>query len=237
MKSPILKPEEYSSLLEEVIQYFDEHCVYRVHPEYQASEYHPKGKIVSVNPGSYGTYNMFSRRLTQNVKMLRKVSKLLLHNICVDMNDENPKRQLAGTESSSIPVILGIAYEAEECGIDLNTFTVKKSRKPGGLFNYVEGIPNKNPVLLIDDNVHSGSSLWVSIAVCLHELKLSISDSVYCILYHRTEKDVLIKYQDLNTMLTVKPLFYRSSLNIKYDPDRYWIPDDVVQNLSNTFSY
>jgi orotate phosphoribosyltransferase len=230
MRSPLISVDEYETTLEEVIKYYNKHCIYRVSPEYSPTPFHKKGGLLSRRPGTNnGKWCMYVRRLTQNPAMLKKVSRLMLSNICVSLNDENPKRQLAGIETGSIPIMMGIGLEALECGIDLNTFTVKKKRKPSGIWNYIEGKPNRNPVILIEDNINSGQSMYTAAAAVIKELFLPVTEQAFCILLHdRESREKEITYRNLNLKLNAHSLICLKDVDLVYSPEKYWLPRDCM---------
>jgi orotate phosphoribosyltransferase len=44
-------------------------------------------------------------------------------------------------------------------GVNLNAFSIRKEQKTYGLMNWIEGVPNMKPVMLIDDLCNSSASL------------------------------------------------------------------------------
>lgn len=235
MRSPLLTNDEYLSTLEEVIKYYDRHCIYRASPDYQATPFHEKGKLIGGEPGSLNNaYVHLARRLTQNPAMLKKASRLILNNICVELGDENPKRQLVGVETGAINIMIGVGLEAAECGIDLNTFTVKKKRKGSGLFNYVEGRPNRNPVILVDDTINSGGSLRHAADAAVKELFLPVTEKAFFLYSHsKVECNGQVTYRNVlpgGQVLKVDThaLFCAKDVNLRYTADGYWFPRDCM---------
>ena len=238
MRSPLLTNDEYYTTLQEVIKYYDKHCVYRVAPDYQPTPFLPKGKMLGSSPGSTNNiYVHMARRLTQNPAMLKKVSKLILNNICVELEDENPKRQLVGVESGSINIMVGVGLEAHECGLDLNTFTVKKKRKGSGLFHYVEGRPNRNPVILLDDTINTGGSLRHAADVAVKELFLPVTEKAFFLYSHsRVESTGKVTYRDvlpggqLLNIDTISLLCFKD-IDMPYSSEKYWFPRDCMTGI------
>ncbi len=66
--------------------------------------------------------------------------------------------QVGGLEVGAVPLIAAIALEAERRGKPVNSFFVRKSRKKTGALNLIEGQVNDQPIILIDDLIHSGKS-------------------------------------------------------------------------------
>lgn len=69
--------------------------------------------------------------------------------------------QLAGREWTSIPLLTSLPmYMSLEHQINLNSFMIRKERKLYGRHNYIEGIPNSLPVLMVDDLCNSQDGFW-----------------------------------------------------------------------------
>lgn len=67
--------------------------------------------------------------------------------------------QLGGLETVAIALISGVVMRAEEDGVRLNAFYVRKSRKRDGMQRQIEGALTDAPVILIDDGLNSGKSI------------------------------------------------------------------------------
>jgi orotate phosphoribosyltransferase len=66
--------------------------------------------------------------------------------------------QLAGREPSSIPLLSALPMLARKDDHFINSFMIRKQRKSYGFHNYIEGMPNDLPVLIVDDLVNSTDS-------------------------------------------------------------------------------
>lgn len=73
--------------------------------------------------------------------------------------------QIGGLESAAIPLVTGLVLRAHADGKNVNGFYIRKSRKKTGLHKVIEGKPNTNPVILIDDLINTSSSVTRQIAV------------------------------------------------------------------------
>lgn len=101
-------------------------------------------------------------------------------NVCVDSFFDIVKEhignldfQITGREWSSIPLISGIILTARnKHNVDINSFLIRAERKSYGLHNYEEGIPNKKPVLIVDDICNSQNGYYHCNNVCAKELRL-----------------------------------------------------------------
>lgn len=59
--------------------------------------------------------------------------------------------QLAGVESAAVPLITALVIDGARRNLDINAFTIRKTRKAYGLRNLIEGSPSGHPVLFVDD--------------------------------------------------------------------------------------
>jgi orotate phosphoribosyltransferase len=67
--------------------------------------------------------------------------------------------QLAGLETASTPLLTSIPLVGRVFGLNLNAFSIRKEQKEYGLMNWIEGVPNMKPAMLIDDLCNSSASL------------------------------------------------------------------------------
>jgi orotate phosphoribosyltransferase len=67
--------------------------------------------------------------------------------------------QIAGLETGSTPLLAGIPLISRVFNLDINSFSIRKEQKTYGLLNWIEGIPNEKPVMLIDDLCNSSMSM------------------------------------------------------------------------------
>lgn len=66
--------------------------------------------------------------------------------------------QVCGLEVAAIPLISAIVMKSKQLEMPVNGFFIRKSRKKSGLLKIVEGEINKNPIILVDDIINSGST-------------------------------------------------------------------------------
>ena len=67
--------------------------------------------------------------------------------------------QIGGLETVAISLASSVVMKAQENGIALNSFYVRKSRKVDGMQRNIEGALNDEKVVLIDDALNSGRSI------------------------------------------------------------------------------
>lgn len=93
--------------------------------------------------------------------------------------------QVAGMEVASVPLVAALILKAKERGISTNGLLIRKERKTTGTGQIIEGVPNENPVVLVDDIVNSGNSLDKAFAA----LRQSILDihEVFVVIDYNSE--------------------------------------------------
>lgn len=102
---------------------------------------------------------MFKTRtpLFSDLIFAQKASESLLYLIEEKIGHNN--FQAAGLETGSTPLILAIAYTARKYGININTFSVRKTRKQYGTRHIIEGLVKNKPIILFDDIINTGKSI------------------------------------------------------------------------------
>ncbi|MFZ1075607.1 MAG: PQQ-binding-like beta-propeller repeat protein [Minisyncoccia bacterium] len=73
--------------------------------------------------------------------------------------------QVGGMESASIPLITAIVLKGKARGTPVRGFYIRKSRKKTGLLKQIEGELGDEPVVLVDDLIHSGSTFLKQITL------------------------------------------------------------------------
>lgn len=228
---------ERERIKKELFKYIDENCLFRCNPEKTYSLSLPQGTIAPQSPlGRWSTWQFYLRRLTHNPKMLTYVSALIWEQIVVSLNQkkEYPAVQLCGMETSSIPLMIGIQQFAGSHGIAINSFSIRKERKPYGLFNFIDGDPADCPVIVVDDIINSGSSVHRCLDVCKYELGLTPAMNCYSIISWGRYSNK-IKFQDHE--INVVSLFQQNEFSTKYDPEKYWLPKDCDLTLNKRPEY
>lgn len=66
--------------------------------------------------------------------------------------------QVCGMESAAISLVAAIVMKSVERGMPVNGLFMRKSRKRKGLLRQIEGTPNKEKIILVDDLINSGST-------------------------------------------------------------------------------
>lgn len=71
--------------------------------------------------------------------------------------------QVGGMETAGIPLVTAIVMKGQEINMPVNGFYIRKSRKKQGLMKQIEGTLTNDPIILVDDLINSGQSLWTQI--------------------------------------------------------------------------
>lgn len=104
--------------------------------------------------------------------------------------------QLAGRDWSAIPLLTTLpAMLYSSYHVRVNSFMIKRDRKTYGKHNFVEGIPNEKPVLLVDDLCNSTNSFWHCYQVCTNEQKLEMIPFIFAIVNkYKPSRDHMYQY-------------------------------------------
>jgi hypothetical protein len=233
----ILKEPEKLKFRHELKEHIQNHCLFIADPNKQYNEATPIGTIAPNSIAKKGsTYQWYMRRLTHNPRMLSYASYLMFDSMMQKINDgkEYPQFQLVGLETGSLPLIAGIQAVAMNYNLEINAFTIRKSRKTYGLFNFVEGTPNNTPVVFIDDLVNSGSSFARCMDICLYEFDLDPSRNMYSIINNSDDEYPL----EQNGILVEKnTIFNKNDFDISFNSDRYWEPFDCDKSFNKRPDY
>lgn len=216
--SLLLSPDIKKNLKKEITEYIDNHCIFRANPAVQYSEVKPLGKLWGRGGYSDTTYVYMMRRLTHNPDMLYKCTQYLFDEILITLKEgiEYPQFQFCGLETGSIPLIAALQMHAKVLGLDINAITVRKERKSYGIHQWVEGIPDSTPIMLIDDLVNSGSSMARAADVMKHEYGLTTTKYSYTIIEWGSNP----RERDITSIVDNK------DFSKTYTPEKYWLPAD-----------
>jgi len=187
----ILKEDEYSELWEWCRNYIDKNCIWR------ASDSVPH--LSSKDPNKNVTAQFYLGRGLYNVNFVSAISQLLLHNIIEEYKSFD--FQIAGLETGSTPLLTSIPLIAKVYGIEINAFSIKKLKKPYGLFNQIEGLTSDKPVLLIDDICSTTTSLRSAFDTLVHHNCPKILDTPFVVVIDKTEADKAKTASDNHNLL------------------------------------
>ena len=167
------------------------------------------GKI----PGTIYTWIFYLRRGLFNHEFLSAVSQMFFYKIEKEIGHFN--FQIAGLETASTPMLAAFPIIGRMFEKNLNSFSIRKERKEYGLRNWVEGIPNNLPVLLIDDLCNSSNSLYLAKNILENE-KLPILNKAF-VLVNKTNHIDNNTDKYIDSDMEMISLFNLSDFGLYYD--------------------
>ena len=160
-----------------VFNHIQQHCIYRARVRY--GEPH----LVRWNngdPQQDATYQFFMMRALMDFHISNMIGRMFWEKMH-KLFEETPF-QIAGAESSGIPLVSAILTAGFDLDYETSGFIVRKEQKKYGFKNWTEGMINPElPILLVDDIVNSGRSLDQCDVVCT-ELGYQTLDDRFCVL-------------------------------------------------------
>lgn len=136
---------EYLALHSECKEYIDKNCIVR------------NTRMPGRAPGSWYTWIFYMRRGLYDKNFMNALSKLFIYKIHSEIGHFD--FQISGLETGSTPLVVALPIFLQRNKIDVHSFSIRKERKTYGLLNWIEGVPNDKPVLLVDDLCNSSSSM------------------------------------------------------------------------------
>lgn len=132
--------------------------------------------------------------------------------------------QVGALESAGIAIVAAIVMKSKERGTPINGFFIRKSRKREGLMKQIEGTLTKDPVVLVDDLINTGTSFKKMLAA-LEESSLPIM-SLFTIVSFRSLATYTPLHAPLISLFTLQDfglsLHTDSSPNIRDQFDAVW---------------
>lgn len=139
---------EYNLLRENCKDFIDKKCIVRNTPM--------PGKA----PGSRYTWMFYMRRGLLDKTFMAAIAKMFIFKVHKEIGHFD--FQISGLETGATPLIVALPHLLQRNKIDVDSFIVRKERKTYGLLNWIEGIPNEKPVLLVDDLCNSSMSMKIA---------------------------------------------------------------------------
>jgi orotate phosphoribosyltransferase len=143
----------YQELREWTMQYIDKHCIVR------------NRRMPGKAPGTTYTWMFYLRRGLFNHEFLSAVAQMFYYKARYEVGHVD--FQLTGLETAATPMLAGFPLIGRALDVDMNAFVVRKDQKTYGLQNWIEGVPNERPAMIIDDLCNSSASM----AKCYRILK------------------------------------------------------------------
>jgi orotate phosphoribosyltransferase len=157
---------KYEKLREWTRNYIDKNCIYRGDPI--------PGKI----PGTFYTWQFYLRRGLFRYEFLSAISQMFVYKIQNEIGHFD--FQISGLETASTPMLAGIPLVSATFGHSINSFSIRKEQKEYGLKNWIEGLPNEKPVMLMDDLCNSQISMRKAYDILLSH-NLPVFDHAFCV--------------------------------------------------------
>ena len=155
----------------EISRYISDKCIEK-----------PDGYMFGKLPGTRYASQFYLANLLYNneyMKLIEEDFSTLIKEYYPDL-----KFQITGREWSAIPLITRLSSY-----VGVNAFMIKRNRKTYGKHNYIEGIPNEYPVLIVDDLCNSTDSFAHCNRVCFSE-KLETLPHIFAVLNKYSRKRV-----------------------------------------------
>lgn len=191
--------------------YINENCLVRI-PFDQTP-------LPGKKPGTTYIWQFYMRRGLFDSTFLNYVG-CLFWNKFADQYRAKPF-QIAGLETGSTPLIVGITTTATLFDIKVNSFSIRAERKKYGLLNIFEGIVDSNlPVLIVDDLSNSKDTINRARSICKQE-GLSLLDDVFTIVHKEmgVTKGLHFNYMStkVTTDITYNYLFAMNQFDLTYE--------------------
>lgn len=130
-----------------LVDYINEHCILSS----------PNGLMFGKLPGTRYSRQFYLAKALYNIEVLDCIANQFYQ--IIKTNIGHFDFQITGREWSACPLLTSIPLLLKQKhGITLNSFMIKRERKSYGLNNFVEGMPNDLPVLVVDDLCNSTDS-------------------------------------------------------------------------------
>lgn len=161
LKMQDLELEVEPSYKEYIATYIAQNCLVKADPTFF-------GKL----PGTRYDSQFYMARALYNKEFMAAAADEFYKIIKENVGDFD--FQLAGRDWSSIPILTAFPILLEKYNIQINSFLIRSKIKTYGLHNYIEGIPNNKPVLVVDDVCNSSNSFQYCHKVLEFEKRITI---------------------------------------------------------------
>jgi orotate phosphoribosyltransferase len=162
----MISDREYEELYKWTENYIDKNCIIR------------KKWMPGKAPGTMYSWIFYLRNGLFNHEFSSAIAQMFFYKIEKEIGHFD--FQICGLETASTPMLAAIPLVGRIFGLDINAFSIRKQRKEYGLLNWIEGVPNDKPCLILDDLCNSSVSMKQSYDV-LQEENHSILPYSFCI--------------------------------------------------------
>lgn len=170
----MVSEEEYNSLHSWVKDYIDNKCIVR------------KKGLPGKAPGTYYSWMFYLRNGLFNADFSSAISQMFLYKAQKEIGHFD--FQITGPETASTPMLSAIPLIAKVFNLEINSFSIRKEKKKYGLENWIEGLPNNKPCLILDDLCNSSISMRNAYNILKHE-NIPVLDYAFCIV-NKVNKNV-----------------------------------------------
>lgn len=129
-------------------------------------------------PGTTYTWQFYLRRGLFHPDFASAIAQMFFYKVNKEIGHFN--FQIAGLETASTPMLATIPLVGRALDIDLTAYSIRKEQKKYGLRNWIEGIPDEKPTMIIDDLCNSSASMRRSYDILSFE-KRSVFNHAFCI--------------------------------------------------------
>lgn len=162
----MISDEDYEDLHSWMKNYINDKCIIRK-PGMQ-------GKM----PNTRYSWIFYLRNGLFNHEFSSAVSQMFLYKIKKEVGHFD--FQICGLETASTPMLATIPIIGRIFNLNINSFSIRKNQKEYGLLNWIEGLPNDKPCLIIDDLCNSSISMRKAYDITKQH-NLQILNYAFCI--------------------------------------------------------
>jgi hypothetical protein len=157
---------------EYVRNFINDRCIARVPPGSK--------RLPAYNNQGFYTWQFYLREALFNPRVLSIIVRDFLMQYEEHLKTGNI--QLCGVESSSTPLLTGIAIACAARGYDVNIFSIRKEQKTYGRRNWIEGkvMPNKF-AMLVDDIISDSHKTAIHGATILADHGIEPANCTYAV--------------------------------------------------------
>lgn len=130
-------------------------------------------------PGTQYTWMFYLRRGLLDKNFMNQLTKLFIYKVYHEIG--NFDFQITGLETGATPLVVALPILLQKFKIDVDSFIVRQERKKYGLQNWIEGVPNDKPCLIVDDLCNSSGSMRQAFDVITKEEGLSFVPYVFTV--------------------------------------------------------
>ena len=175
----MISDKDYEDLYKWTEEYIDKKCIIR------------KTGMPGKTPGTKNSWIFYLRNGLFNHEFSSAIAQMFLYEVEKEIGHFD--FQICGLETASTPMLATIPLIGRIFGLDINSFSIRKNQKEYGLLNWIEGMPNDKPCLILDDLCNSSMSMKKAYDI-LQKENHSILPYSFCIV-NKVNKQVHKQYR------------------------------------------